>query len=116
MGEYRGSVFFDGGPRCGRGIVRLLLYRGARLSARDAAAKSLERNVKMLRALIDTLPDFLYAKDLDCRFLVSDKAVTDAMHSTQSELTGRTDADFYPPEVAKSFLEDEQAVLRPGNL
>ena len=95
-------------------LLGLLLYQGARLSARDAAAKSLERNVKMLRALIDTLPDFLYAKDLDCRFLVANKAVADAMHSTPSELTGRTDADFYPPEVAKSFLEDEQAVLRTG--
>ena len=95
-------------------LLGLLLYQRARLIARDAAAKSIERDVKMLRALIDTLPDFLYAKDLDCRFLVANKAVAEAMHSTPSELTGRTDADFYPPEVAKSFLEDEQAVLRTG--
>ena len=96
------------------GLLVLLARQRARLTALAAAAQLLERDVEMLRVLIDTLPDFLYAKDVDCRFLVANTAVADAMRSTPSELTGKTDADFYPPDVAKSFLEDEQSVLRSG--
>lgn len=92
------------------------LYRRqrARMMELESAAQSLKREVKMLGSLVDGLPDFLYAKDLDSRFVIANTAVAEAMRSTPSELTGRSDADFYAPELARSFLEDEQSVLRSG--
>ena len=80
----------------------------------EREVQSLKRDVKLLRALIDTLPDFLYAKDIDCRFVIANKSVAEAMHSTPSELSGRCDSDFYPPDIAKSYLEDDQFVMRSG--
>jgi two-component system, sensor histidine kinase and response regulator len=85
-----------------------------RIMELESAAKSLKREAQMLRALIDGLPDFLYAKDLDSRFVIANESVAVAMRATPSELTGRSDADFYAPELAKSFLEDDQSVLRSG--
>lgn len=98
------------------GAVLWALYgkQRKRIVEVESVSQSLKREVQMLRTLIDGLPDFLYAKDLDSRFVIANKSVAAAMRSTPSELTGRSDADFYSPELAKSFLDDDQSVMRSG--
>jgi two-component system sensor histidine kinase/response regulator len=79
------------------------------------AQEALSQERKVLRALIDNVPDYMYVKDTDCRFLVANAAVARQMGAKiPEELLGKTDLDFYPPELAKTFLEDEQRVIRSG--
>jgi PAS domain S-box-containing protein len=69
----------------------------------------------MLRALIDNIPDFIYVKDAQSRFIVANPYMARMMGAeTPGELLGKTDFDFYPKEVAKGFYEDEQKMLRSG--
>jgi PAS domain S-box-containing protein len=100
----------------GVAVVLWVLYvrRGAHVAELENDVESLKRDVQLHRSLIDALPDYLYAKDLDCRFLIANKSVAQAMNSTPIEMIGRCDSDFYPPGLVKSYLEDEQAVLRSG--
>ena len=73
------------------------------------------RERRLLRTLVDLLPDCIYLKDLDSRFLLANDAVAKVMGaSTASELIGRTDADYYPPKLAAVFREDERRVFRRG--
>ena len=65
----------------------------------------------MLRALIDNIPDFLYAKDLESRFVIANQSVAKAMHSMLAELTGKSDFDFYSGDLVMVFHQDDQAVL-----
>ena len=56
-------------------IVAALLWafyrrpKARAMGLESAADQSLKREVQMLRALIDGLPDFLYARDHDSRFV-----------------------------------------------
>jgi PAS domain S-box-containing protein len=76
-------------------------------------AQETDRN--MLRALIDNVPDFMYVKDLEGRFVVANAHVARvAGVKTAEELLGRTDFDFYPREMAAAFCADEQDVIRSG--
>jgi PAS domain S-box-containing protein len=68
----------------------------------------------MLRTLVDNLPDFIYAKDADCRFLLANASVARHMGSTPEQLLGRTDFDFFPPDLAAAYSEDERRVMRSG--
>lgn len=69
----------------------------------------------LLRILVDLLPDCIYLKDLDSRFLLANEAVAAVMGaSSSSELLGRTDADFYPPGLVASFRKEEQRLFRSG--
>src|SRR5690606_19145022 len=68
----------------------------------------------LLRALIDNLPDLIYVKDEQSRFLVANRAVAEQMGTTPAELLGKTDFDFYPDELASSFYADEQRVIAEG--
>lgn len=89
----------------------LQLEVGERMRAED----NLSRERKVLRALIDNVPDFMYVKDEQCRFLVANLAVAKQMGAkSPDELLGKTDFDFYPADLAKTFFEDEQRVIRAG--
>jgi PAS domain S-box-containing protein len=68
----------------------------------------------MLRTLVDNLPDFIYAKDSDCRFLLANASVARHMGTTPENLLGKTDFDFFPPDLAEAYAEDERRVMRSG--
>ena len=68
----------------------------------------------LLRTLIDNLPDLIYVKDNQSRFLLANRAVADQMGTTPQELLGKTDFDFYPDELATTFYTDEQRIIALG--
>src|SRR5689334_1879761 len=68
----------------------------------------------MLRTLVDNLPDFIYAKDAECRFLLANASVARHMGTTPENLIGKTDFDFFPPDLAEAYWEDERRVMRSG--
>jgi PAS domain S-box-containing protein len=68
----------------------------------------------MLRTLVDNLPDFIYAKDAECRFLLANASVARHMGTTPENLIGKTDFDFFPPDLAAAYSEDERRVMRSG--
>ncbi len=84
----------------------------ARLSAKTAR---LEGERMVLRALIDNMPDYMYVKDLESRFVIANPHLANEVGvCSPEELQGKTDYDFYPRELAEGFFQDEQAVIRTG--
>lgn len=80
---------------------------------KDEIALAEERN--LLRTLIDNLPDYIYVKDADSRFLVANVAVARLMGASRPEkLLGKRDRDFYPEEQAQLFRDDEKNVIVSG--
>ena len=94
-----------------RWIVRTIHYALERQRLRAALAS--ERN--MLRTLIDNLPDSIYVKDTESRFLVANEAVARRVGRASPDLLiGHTDAEFHPAELARQYRADEVRVLREG--
>ena len=83
----------------------------ARKSAEDRVVS--ERNT--LRALIDTIPDLIFLKDRQSRFLIANQATALFMGAGHPDnLVGKTDFDFYQPALASYFYDEEQLILRTG--
>jgi PAS domain S-box-containing protein len=81
--------------------------------ARSEAALAAER--EMINALMDTIPDHIYFKDRESRFIRINKSMATAFGLKRpDEAVGRGDADFFAPEHAQSALEDEQRILSTG--
>ena len=76
------------------------------------SASEHERN--MLRTLIDSLPDLIYAKDVNCKFLLANDACCRVMGTDRSDVVGKDDFAFFPKDLAEGFYEDEQKVMRSG--
>lgn len=80
---------------------------------RAQAALSAER--QRLRTLIDTLPDFIYFKDTEGRFIINNNAHIRILGAqSQQTVTGRTDFDLLPPHLASQFHDDDQRILATG--
>ncbi len=68
-----------------------------------------------LQALIDWVPDYLWVKDTQSRFVVVNSALaTDSGRAKTSDMIGLTDFDIHSPEVARKFRLAEQTVLVRG--
>jgi diguanylate cyclase (GGDEF)-like protein/PAS domain S-box-containing protein len=69
----------------------------------------------LLRALMDTLPDLIYFKDLHCRFTRINKAMGRYFGlADPSEVLGKTDFDFYARPQAQIAFDREQEIIRTG--
>ncbi|HLX94194.1 MAG TPA: PAS domain S-box protein [Verrucomicrobiae bacterium] len=72
-----------------------------------------ERN--LLRAVIDNLPDAIYAKDAEARKTLTNKAdLSNLGCASEAEVLGKTDFDIFPHNIAAAFFADDQAVLKTG--
>jgi two-component system, sensor histidine kinase and response regulator len=72
-----------------------------------------ERN--LLRNLIDNMPDRIYAKDLNSRFIICNEALANRMGKTRVEaVIGKSDFDFLPHDLAEQFFQNEQEIIRTG--
>ena len=66
----------------------------------------------LLRTLIDLMPDYIYVKDIQSRFLLANTAVAEYMGAeTSDDLISKTDHDFYSKESADEYYADEQQII-----
>jgi len=73
----------------------------------------LENERNLLRTILDTLPDVIYIKDKESRFIAANKRILEVMKAPSYEyLEGKTDFDFYPKKMAQLFFDDEQKVIK----
>ena len=74
-----------------------------------------ESELQMLRTVIDSLPDLIYFKDTESRFLLANPAQRKFISGDpEKNVIGLTDAAFFPEENAAAFIRDEQAIIRTG--
>lgn len=73
----------------------------------------LHKEIDNLQTLLDILPDYIFVKDCESRFLFSNAAHLSALGvATQDELVGKTDLDIFPEVLAKQYYADEQKVIQ----
>jgi len=85
------------------------------ITERKQAQEALAWERRQLRTLLDTLPDPVYVKDAQSRFLVANPAAASFMGcSAPDQLIGKTDADFYSSELARQFRADELKIVESG--
>jgi PAS domain S-box-containing protein len=81
--------------------------------AQENARIAQERD--LLRTLIDGLPDNLFIKDRQSRFLISNLAHVRTLGANRpDEVVGKSDLDIFPPELANQYYCDEQALMDSG--
>ena len=74
-----------------------------------------ESELQMLRTVIDSLPDLIYFKDTQSRFLLANPAQREFISGNpEKDVIGLTDAAFFPEENAVTFIRDEQEIIRTG--
>jgi len=77
--------------------------------------KSFLAEKKLFNTLVSSMPDRIYIKDKDSRFIIGNRFVASIMGARKPEdLIGKTDFDFYPKALAQKYFNDEQEMMRSG--
>jgi PAS domain S-box-containing protein len=99
-------------------MMQMLTAVGAQIGQfldRTWAEEALTTERNLLRTLIDTLPDYVYAKDTASRFLLNNLAHLRVLGAASPQETiAKTDLDFFPSELALRYRADEEAMLKSG--
>jgi PAS domain S-box-containing protein len=67
-----------------------------------------------LHSVIDRTDDAITIKDREGRYLYANPVALKLVNRPLDEIIGRTDADFFPPEVLAQLKETDQAAMRTG--
>src|SRR5487761_248696 len=89
--------------------------RSLSLLAQMEKKLALERNV--LRTVTDNIPDSIFAKDKNGRYLLANKAFA-TLHGMKSpdDLLGKTVFDLFPEDRAAELYKDDLQVMRSGGV
>ena len=86
------------------------------ITEKKQAAEALQHEQYLMQTLMDNIPDSVYFKDTESRFIRVNQATVKkfGLQSTD-EILGKTDADFFPAEIAQEALIEEQQIIQTGN-
>jgi PAS domain S-box-containing protein len=90
------------------------------VTARKRAEEKLTEAKDLLQKVIDSSPDWIFAKDLDHRFLFVNRAFAEAQGVAPDDMIGKLDSEFWSEELCegngakgiRGFHEDDRAAFR----
>jgi PAS domain S-box-containing protein len=82
---------------------------------RVRAEQALQQERDLLRTLMDNVPDLVFVKDREGRFLTVNAALQKVLHAESVEcVVGKDDRDFWPAEQAEQYRGDDRQVMESG--
>jgi len=96
-----------GNPLYGLGMVEDITERK---QVQEEA--SYERD--LMQTLLDNIPDYIYFKDRDRRFVRASNFFGDLFGCSLDEIIGKKDEDLFPEEIAKETASDDRRVIETG--
>src|ERR1017187_2843625 len=99
--------------------VAELEQQAAELAAKNTELvrgnKDLANAHRQLQVLLDNVPDRIYFKDTQSRFIQCNRAVARRVGvEDPKKVISKTDFDFYPREKAEEFRKDDQRIMQIG--
>ncbi|MFZ5941701.1 MAG: PAS domain-containing sensor histidine kinase [Bacteroidota bacterium] len=77
--------------------------------------KSFHDERKLFNTLVNSMPDRIYIKDKESRFIIGNRYVASVMGTRNpDDLVGKTDFDFYQRSLAQKYFDDEQEMMKTG--
>ncbi len=85
------------------------------ITERKRAEEELAHERDLLHILMENIPHLIYFKDSASRYTrINEAQVANLGIGGAKEALGKTDFDYYPPELAREFYADEQRIIQTG--
>lgn len=85
------------------------------ITDRKQAEEALAKERKLLRAVIDHLPDNIFAKDIEGKFVLNNiESMRILGVDRQEDLLGKRDSDFFPNELSERWANVYERVIQSG--
>ncbi|MCX6164421.1 MAG: PAS domain S-box protein, partial [Ignavibacteriae bacterium] len=85
------------------------------ITERKLAEEADNSHRKQLRAVLDTVPSYIFAKDYDGKFLMVNKSLSDLFGVSPEEVVGKSDVDYgASKEQIKGYITADRKVIDSG--
>jgi sigma-B regulation protein RsbU (phosphoserine phosphatase) len=84
------------------------------VTERRQTERQLDTQSNLLDMLMKSLPDDIYFKDRDSRFIAVSESKAARHRQDAKDMIGKTDFDFFSEEHARAAFEDEQRIMATG--
>ena len=81
------------------------------ISARKKTEDALRRSEQLLRNVADNTTAVIYVKNVDGRFLFTNRRFEQLFHLTTEQIVGHTNHEIFPQEIADAFRANDLQVL-----
>lgn len=90
----------------------VVLVMRANIQRRKVVEKDLSNRIKFDKVLLDTLPNPIYYKNTDGKFLGCNLSFAKLFNQKKEDVIGKTAYDFYPEDVAKRNVQIDEELLK----
>jgi PAS domain S-box-containing protein len=95
----------------GKDKLELVIVRDLREKIEKEAL--IQREIHLHKYFMDSIPDSIYFKDIDSKFIKANNATVIKMgHNSVEELIGKTDFDIFRDEHALKAKKDEEEIIK----
>jgi PAS domain S-box-containing protein len=82
------------------------------ITERKRSAEEMRLHLEQLRQIIDLVPSYIFAKDIDGKFLLANKAVAEVFGLSPEEIKGKNDSDYgATKEQVEGYRKADLAVI-----
>ncbi|WP_406660824.1 PAS domain S-box protein [Methanolobus sp. ZRKC3] len=106
---WNNTVFKDG-----TGNISSISSIGEDITGHRFAEKSLLNSKGQLRALVDTIPDLVWLKDVNGVYLTCNSKFERFFGAKEADIVGKTDYDFVGKELADFFTQNDRVAMEAG--
>ena len=96
------------------GRVTMVLGAATDVTERKRIAEDLARSRAQIQAILDNSPAVIFMKDLEGRYLLSNRPFETITHQAGEAILGKADEELFPPEQAAAFRANDGKVLEAG--
>jgi PAS domain S-box-containing protein len=94
-----------------------LLGRSIRYAIeRQRTEDRLARSEAFYHSLVEHLPQNIFRKDVQERFTFANQRFCQLLGKPLDQIIGKTDFDFYPPDLAAKYQKDDREAIRAGRI
>lgn len=86
------------------------------ITRRKAMEQALRESEAFYQALVETLPQNVFRKDLEGRFTFVNRRFCELWGVTADDVLGKTDFDLFPPVLAEQYRRDDELVIETGEI
>jgi phosphoserine phosphatase RsbU/P len=96
----------------------LLHYEGTveDITEKKLAEQKIKDSETLYHSLVENLPQNIFRKDLNERFIFANTRFCQTLGKPLEEILGKTDFDFYPPDLAAKYQRDDQLIMEAGKM
>jgi len=95
-------------------LTLVVIYRNT--AARDKAEARLRESEQLTRAIINNTSSPITIRDLDGKYVLINKPVTQLLHRNEEDIIGKSSYDFLPAAVADEAKHSDEQSIKEGKV